>query len=259
LQQVCLSGVIGSIRAYTSHRDAERIERLSQRTEKHPFVQLAEVGFEQEFYAPFGSGQQARRHHNDQQQDEERGHHQFGGFLNATPYAMNDDIMSEQQYGRQPENRPYGVCRECLEIALYIVGIAMKLTHDRRVDILQAPSRHHSVIACDEKSGNHAEQPHILPRLATTHLGVCPVGVGRSMSPDDKLSNHARNAQQQYTCHIYQDECRATVLAGHVWKAPHVTQSHRAAGSGQDHTQLASKARSFFRHIRIFIDLVAKV
>ena len=175
-----------------------------------------------------------------------RGHEQLGGPLNASANAMDDDEMGDEQNGYKPNDGTDGVGGERLEIAFHKRGVAMQLSGNRRVDVLKAPARHHGVIASDEVTGENAQQSHKLPGVAVRHLRISAIGVGSAMTTYDKLRHHAGNAQQQHATYIYKDKGGTSVLSGHVRKTPNVAQANRPASGGKDHSQLTSKACSFF-------------
>ena len=53
---------------------------------------------------------------------------------------MNDDKMGSEQYDKSPYGRTDRIVGECSEIVHDILGIALQLTNQGRIDILQAPS-----------------------------------------------------------------------------------------------------------------------
>ena len=77
------------------------------------------------------------------------------------------------------------------------------------------------------------------------HLAISPARIGSSMTTNDKLAHHTRNAKHQHTSYIYQNEGGTTVLSGHIRETPHVAQSYSRACRGENHTQFASKVYSF--------------
>ena len=154
---------IRGIGAEASHTDAHRIERLAEGTEQHVGCHLREVGLEKELYSRNGIWQQARRHHQHQQQDEERGHEHLGCPLDAVAHSMLDDEMSDAKDSHGPHNRFDGMGREIGEILLEILRVAIEMPHERCIDILQTPSRHHCIIARDEESREHTQAAHCRP------------------------------------------------------------------------------------------------
>ena len=92
---MCLFTEIRGIGTQASHGDAERIERLTQCSEKHIGIELAEVRMKQIGNALIRIRQQARTHHDDKQQDEQGGHHRLGSTLYALAHTTHNDNMGE--------------------------------------------------------------------------------------------------------------------------------------------------------------------
>ena len=131
---------------------------------------------------------------------------------------------------------------------IYEVGIAGELAEERGIDILQAPARHHGIIAHDKKTGGDSQETHILPGVAAGEQGVGTVGVGRTVTADDKLGEHTGDAQHKHTEDIDQNEGCAAILARHIGKSPHIAQSDGTAGGGKYHSQFGSEITSIFHH-----------
>ena len=75
------------------------------------------------------------------------------------------------------------------------------------------------------------------------------------MTTDDKLGDHPGDAKHKYTRKIDHDERRATVMTGHVRKAPDVAQAHCRARRGKHHAYLRTKIASFhiLNHLKFYI------
>ena len=136
LKQVGLSAEIGSIGTDTSHTDAEGIERLSQGTEEHAPIHLAEIRLEQELDTLAGIRQQARSHHDDEQEDEEDRHHNLGCLLDTASHAMDNHEVTYQEDSHRPHHWAHWVGRELLEIVCHEGWITMQFTHDAGIYIL---------------------------------------------------------------------------------------------------------------------------
>jgi hypothetical protein len=54
------------------------------------------------------------------------------------------------------------------------------------------------------------------------------------VTTNDKLTDHARDAQQKHTEKIYDDEDGATVLACHIREAPNVAKTDGRASRGKN-------------------------
>ena len=254
LEQIGLPREVGGIGADATHGDAERIERLPQRTQKHAAIHLAKVRFEQEGDAFSGPGKQAGGHHDDEQKDEKCGHEQLGGSLYASAHTVDNHEMGDEKDGDRPEDRPHGITRKLVEIPGHKVGIALQFAHHRSVDVLQAPARNHGIVARDDKPGEHTHVAHPLPRTSTRKFGVGPSGIGGSVAAYDELTHHAGDAQKQDASQIDDDEGRTSVLPHHIRETPHVAQSNGSAGRGQYQSEFTSETRSILLcHISIFI------
>ena len=144
--------------ADTAHGNTERIERLTQSSEKHLASDLAEVGLQEEGDATTGTWQKARCHHHYEEQDEECGHEQFGHTLYAFLHATRHHQMGDDKKDSSPENRLPGVGGEIAEVLREIIRSAVHLTHGSAKDILQAPARHHGIVAGDEKAREHSQE-----------------------------------------------------------------------------------------------------
>ena len=138
---------------------------------------LGEVGLQQEADAFLCAGEQTSGHHDDKQQNEECGHQQLRSFLYSSADAMDNHEVGDPQDDDRPEDRPHRACGKRVEIGFHRRGITMQFTHDRRIDILQAPSRDDGIVARDQESREHTQQSHILPRLSSGHLGIGAKGV----------------------------------------------------------------------------------
>ena len=249
-QQVGLSAVVAGVGAEAAHGDAQRIERLAKRSEEDAASDFRKVGLQQKIDALPGVGQHARGDHDDQQQDEQHGHEQLRGALNAMANATTDNQMAKNKDGYRPKHGHDGRRRERLEIVLGIAGIALQLAHHGSIDVLQAPTTYHSIVAGDEKSRENAERANKrgkqrLPASCFSHLLVGTSRVGCSMTTDNQFTHHARQPQHNHTSQINQDECRTAVLTRHVGETPHVAQADCRPCRGQNHTQHAAEICSF--------------
>ena len=65
-----------------------------------------------------------------------------------------------------------------------------------------------------------------------SHSRVGAIGVGGTVTANDKFGNHTGNAQQQHASHINNDECGTTILTGHVRETPYIAQSYGSTGRG---------------------------
>ena len=104
---------------------------------------------------------------------------------------MHNDKMGEAEHQSRPYQRFDRIIGETGKILFEIVGIATEMPHERGIDILQAPTRDHSIIARDEKTREHTEITHILPCIATRDSAVCPRSVGLRMATNNKLIDYA--------------------------------------------------------------------
>ena len=89
-----------------------------------------------------------------------RGHKQLRRTLDAAPHATGYHQMREHKYRHRPQNRAQRRCREVGEVTRNVCRIAPHLPRRRSEDVLQAPSRHHSIVAGDEESCENAHVPH---------------------------------------------------------------------------------------------------
>ena len=114
---------------------------------------------------------------------------------------------------------------------------------------------HHPIYAQTEK--NTVEQEdlrrcllpvlqryHPLPSRSVGELGIGTSRIGSTMTTDDKLRNHTRDAQQEYASDVNQDKGCATFLTSHIREAPYVTQTYGATCSSKYHSYLATKTSS---------------
>ena len=254
LQQVGLSAEIGSIGTDTSHTDAEGIERLSQRTEEHAPIHLAEIRLEQELDTLAGIRQQTSCHHDDEQEDEEDRHHDLGCLLDTTSHTMDNHEVAYQEDSHRPHHRAHWVGRELLEIVRHKGWVAMQLAHDASIHILQAPSRHDSIVARDQEAREHLQVAHPLPSLAIREFGIGTSRIGSTMTADDKFRNHTRDAQQEYASDIHDDEGSATFLTCHIREAPYIAQSYGTTCCSKYQSYLATKTTSIcFCHFLYFL------
>jgi hypothetical protein len=180
---------------------------------------------EQEGDAFSGVREHAGGHDDDQQEDEERRHEQLGRFLYAASDTVDNHEMRHGHDDNGPEDGLHGVGGELFEVVGHEVSVAVQLAHDGSIDILQAPAGDHRVIAGDKETGDNAEQSHVLPRRAVGQLAIGASRVRRPMAPDDKLADHAGDAQQQDTADIDKDESGTAVLPRHVGETPYITQA----------------------------------
>jgi hypothetical protein len=65
------------------------------------------------------------------------------------------------------------------------------------------------------------------------------------MATNDEFTDHTGNTQQQHTPHIDDDKYSTAILASHIGKTPHVSQTYCRACRSQYHTQLAAEIISF--------------
>ena len=167
---------------------------------------------------------------------------------------MHNDKMGEAEHQSCPYQRFDRIIGETGKILFEIVGIATEMTHERGIDILQAPTRDHSIIARDEKTREHTEITHILPCTATRDSAVCPCRVGLRMATNNKLIDYAGQAQQHHAEDIEEDEGSATVFASHIRETPDVAQTHCRPSRGQDNTYSTTEICSFYLcHIILFL------
>ena len=107
--EVGLLAVVGGEGADAAHSDAQRVERLSEGSEKDVGRQLREVGLEQKLNAGPGIGQQARADHYHQQQYEQRRHEHLRCLLNAVAHAVAYHEVGHAQNHQRPEDGLVGV------------------------------------------------------------------------------------------------------------------------------------------------------
>ena len=131
------------------------------------------------------------------------------------------------------------------------------MPRERGIDILQAPTRNHHIIARDEKGGEHTKITHQLPWTAIAQHGIGTGSVAVGTPADDKLVHYTGDAQKKNAHKVNQNEYGTAVLSRHIGETPHIAQAYRRACRGKNHPQLASKIISF--HYLAFIRLCKSI
>ena len=152
--------------------------------------------------------------------------------------------MRQQDERHRPQTRFQGVARERLEILTHCSSIAPHLSHDRGIEILQAPASHYGIEAQDNHGSNNTQQTDETPGLTIRDTIVSPIGIGLRVAPYHKLTNHPRDAQYQDAGDIDQDKGSTAILTCHIRETPHVTQTNCRSCRCQDDTQFATEINS---------------
>ncbi len=133
------------------------------------------------------------------------------------------------------------------------------MSEQRRPDILEAPARHHRIVARNQETREYTHVTDQRERIPSAHYPIGSGGIRLRMTSDDKLADHTGDAQKQDTAHIDQDEYGPTVLSRHIRKSPHITQSHRRTGCSQDDAEFAPEISPFqFCHLLFLLICLQK-
>ena len=159
---------------------------------------------------------------------------------------MLDDEMRDTKYRHCPHYRFDGIGREIDEILFEILRVSIKMSHKRCIYILQTPSRHHCIIACDEKSSEYTQASHQSPYPRSRNLVVGPCSVSLCMTTDNKLAHHTWQSKDYHTQDIKDNKGGSTVFTGHIWKSPYITETNGRTGSSEYYTHLTAEFCSFF-------------
>lgn len=140
-----------------------------------------------------------------------------------------------------PKDWLYGVFLERIEIAGEKLRCAIKLANGRGEDVLKAPAGNNGIVACYDKAGENSEIAYKHPGRAVRQLAVGARCIRSRVAADNKLVEHARNAQNEHTHYVYYYECSSAVLSGHIGETPNVAQSNCRTCCGKNDTKLASE------------------
>ena len=84
------------------------------------------------------------------------------------------------------------------------------------------------------------------PYITSEHGGGEGInGVALGVVTHGKLGNEQRQAEQQDTTQVDDDEGSTAIVTGDIGKSPDVTQADSRACSGEDGSQLTAKAATF--------------
>jgi hypothetical protein len=61
------------------------------------------------------------------------------------------------------------------------------------------------------------------------------------MTTNNKLTYHTWHTQQKDACHIHQQESGTTILAGHIWETPYITQAYSRTSRSQHDAYFAAE------------------
>ena len=155
--------------------------------------------------------------------------------------------MGEDDEDNCPQQWFDGVGGELLEIILHISCIAIKLTQQRRKQVLHAPASNDGIEAEDNDRRKHAHVTDDAPYLAADQR-IGPGRIGCAMTTHHKLGNHAGNAQHGNGHQIDHNKGGATVLTGDIGKTPDITKAYRRACGSQHNAYLCSKTATLHSH-----------
>ena len=152
--------------------------------------------------------------------------------------------MGKQDEAHRPQSRTNRIGGEGLEVGLHILRVSMNATHDAGIQILQAPSSHHSIEAQDNHGGDDTHQSHGSPSLMLTQVAIGTCRIGSRMATNDKLAHHARQTQQDDAHQVDEDEGGTSILTCHIRKAPYISQTYRRTCRGENDAQFTSEISS---------------
>ena len=122
--------------------------------------------------------------------------------------------------------------------------ITQKSARQRCIEVLQAPASHYCIESKDNGRGEDAQISHPSPGLAT-HNTIGSGSIRLGMTAHNKLTDHARNAQQQHTGEIDEDEGSTPVMTRHERETPDIAQAHCRACRSQYDGKSAAKSSTF--------------
>ena len=152
--------------------------------------------------------------------------------------------MGEHDKADAPNQRAEKRRGESCEVVGHLLDSAFHLHGYRCIKILQAPTGYYGIEAQNNHGCNHTHIAYNRPRLAARQCAVGTGCIGRGMTTNNKLGNHARHTKHQHTNKIDENEGRSAILTRHIGKAPYIAQAYGRTCRGKNDAQL-SKLRSF--------------
>ena len=124
----------------------------------------------------------------------------------------------------------------------------MKQAAHRKLQILHYPATHHAVEADYHQRCQNTNVRKPVQLVTGSQLAQGTAHVLVRGTPYHKFGHNHRDAHQQHTRHIHQQESAAAMHAGLIGEAPNVAQPHGRTHRGCYSTHAGGKYRSFTFH-----------
>ena len=161
--------------------------------------------------------------------------------------------MHYSHKSRRTPQRPPRIRHESPEKLSKMMPLTHTIVHEISRQALhrieQRPPTHHNIIAQNQKRHQHPLITDHPPPPTRSQLLETINHIALRMSPDDKLTHHDRNTDNQDTHQIYQDKRSPTIVAHLSREAPHIAQSHSTTRCSKNRPHATAKINMFFHYL----------